>query len=182
MSEILYYSNYCDKCIQLLQLLNKSEVKKNINFLCIDQRIKNSNGTQDILLKNGSRIQLPDIITRVPALLLPNKGYQVLFGEQIYQHLQPQEITNMNTATQNQGEPDCYSFSNSGFSSVLSDKYSFLDMNSDDLSAKGNGGTRQMYNYSDILHNNTTIQTPPDTYTPDKINESDVEQYQKTRN
>ena len=56
----------------------------------------------------------------------------------------------MNQATKFQGEPDAFGFDSLGSYGVSSDAFSFLDMNSDDLSAKGNGGLRQMYNYSSI--------------------------------
>ena len=58
-------------------------------------------------------------------------------------------------------------------SGVISDNYSFWDMSSDDLSAKGSGGLKQMYNYAVPETNSSTIETPPDTYVPDKIG-SDV--------
>jgi hypothetical protein len=38
---------------------------------------------------------------------------------------------------------------------VISDNYSFLDQSSDDLSAKGSGGLRQLYNYATIDFNQT---------------------------
>jgi hypothetical protein len=38
---------------------------------------------------------------------------------------------------------------------VMSDNYSFLDQSSDDLSAKGSGGLRQLYNYATIDFNQT---------------------------
>ena len=39
---------------------------------------------------------------------------------------------------------------NSLNSNIMSDNYSFLDQTSDDLSAKGDGGMRQLYNYATI--------------------------------
>ena len=35
---------------------------------------------------------------------------------------------------------------------ILSDQYSYLDMDADALSAKGDGGVRQMHNYVTINH------------------------------
>ena len=40
MSNVLYYSNYCEKCKRLLQILAKSDCKKDMHFLCIDKRSK----------------------------------------------------------------------------------------------------------------------------------------------
>ena len=45
------------------------------------------------------------------------------------------------------------------------------------LSAKGNGGLRQMYNYATINHNDK-IETPPDDYVPDKVNEDSLKNYE----
>ena len=83
MSCILYYSKYCEVSKKYLQLISKSSSQNDIHFICIDKRVKDGNKTY-IVLENGQKIILPDNITRVPALLLLNKGYQVLYGEQIY--------------------------------------------------------------------------------------------------
>jgi len=48
--------------------------------------------------------------------------------------------------------------------------------------AKGNGGMRQMYNYSTIDYSNTgKIETPPDNYAPDKVGQVSLEQLQQNR-
>ena len=73
-----------------------------------------------------------------------------------------------NIATMNNGEPAAFSLGSLSMSGVNSDNYSFWDMSSDDLSAKGNGGLKQMYNYA-IPDNDSSIETPPDNYVPDKI-------------
>jgi hypothetical protein len=86
MSSILYYSKYCEVSKKYLQTLSKSNVQKDIHFICIDKRVKESNKTY-IILDNGQKIILPENVTRVPALLLLNQGYTVLYGEQILQHL-----------------------------------------------------------------------------------------------
>ena len=41
MSCILYYSNYCEKCKNILRLVGKSELKDDIHFICIDKRFRN---------------------------------------------------------------------------------------------------------------------------------------------
>ena len=43
MSTILYYSNYCEHSRKLLQSLSKTDIKKDIHFICIDKRVKDSN-------------------------------------------------------------------------------------------------------------------------------------------
>ena len=55
----------------------------------------------------------------------------------------------------------------------LSDVYSYLDMSADELSAKGNGGLRQMHRYM-ALGASQSIATPPDDYTADKVGTVDI--------
>ena len=40
MSEILYYSNYCNHCKELLLKLSKTEKRNEMHFICIDKRVK----------------------------------------------------------------------------------------------------------------------------------------------
>ena len=151
MSCILYYSKYCEVCKKYLQLLSKSDVQKDIHFICIDKRVKDAGGKTFIILENGQKIILPENVTKVPALLLLNQGYQVLYGEQILQHLKPRQQEQIKQATQNNMEPMAFSLGGSGsFGDVVSDHYSFLDQEPDELRAEGNGGMRQMHNYVDL--------------------------------
>jgi len=150
MSCILYYSKYCEVSNKYLQLLSKSDVKKDIHFICIDKRMKDGNKTY-IILENGQKIILPENITKVPALLLLNQGYQVLYGEQILQHLKPRQQEEVRVATKNNMEPMAFSLGSfGGFGNIVSDQYSFLDQHPDELKADGNGGMRQMHNYVDL--------------------------------
>ena len=77
MSSILYYSKYCETSKKYLQLLSKSNVQKDIHFICIDKRVKEANNKTYIILDNGQKIVLPENVTKVPALLLLNQGYAV---------------------------------------------------------------------------------------------------------
>jgi hypothetical protein len=124
-------------------------VQKDIHFICIDKRVKDANNKTYIVLENEQKIILPENVTRVPALLLLTQGYHVLYGEQILQHLKPQQQVEVKKATQNNMEPMAFSFGG-GFSNIVSDQYSFLDQAPEDLEAKGNGGMRQMHNYVDL--------------------------------
>jgi hypothetical protein len=148
MSCILYYSKYCDVCKKYLQLLSKTNTQ-DIHFICIDKRVKDSNNKTYIILENGQKIILPENISKVPALLLLNQGYQVLYGEQILNHLKPRQHEEVRVATQNNMEPMAFSLGG-GFGSIVSDQYSFLDQDPDDMKADGNGGMRQMHNYVDL--------------------------------
>lgn len=179
MSSILYYSNYCDNCSKLLQFVSKLESKKDMHFINIDKRKKGQNGATYVILENGQEILLPPTITKVPALLLLNKGHHVMFGKDINQHLDSQNNHHTNEIVKMNGEPLAFSLNGDSFG-VASDNFSFLDQNPDDLSAKGNGGMRQTHHYADIEYNGS-IETPPDTYTPDKIGEVSMEQLQNQR-
>jgi len=149
MSTILYYSNYCEHSKKLLQSLSKLNIHQDIHFICIDKRVKDTNGKMFIVLENGQKIIMPENVNRVPALLLLNQGYQVLYGESILQHLKPKQEVAVRQATQNNMEPMAFSFGG-GFGDVVSDQYSFLDQDPESLKAGGNGGLRQMHNYVDI--------------------------------
>jgi hypothetical protein len=162
MSYILYYSKYCEVSKKYLQILSKSNAQKDIHFVCIDKRTKDSNNKTFIILDNGQNIILPDNVTRVPALLLLNQGYSVLYGEKILEFLKPKQEVEVRKATKNNMEPMAFSFGG-GFGDIVSDQYSFLDQAPEDLEAKGNGGMRQMHNYVDLNYSDSvSMQTPTD--------------------
>ena len=169
MSSILYYSNFCDPSKKLIQMISKSKIKDEIHFVCIDKRVAGNDGATYVVLENNQQMILPPTITRVPALLLLNRGHQVLFGDQIYQHIQPKEVEFNNQATNNNMEPLAFSLTEMGGNS---DVYSYLDMTPDDLSAKGDGGSRIMHNYVSI-NTMDKIETPPEDYVSEKLS-SDV--------
>ena len=151
MSSILYYSNFCEHSKKLLETISKTNNSKDIHFICIDKRVKEANNKTYIILENEQKIILPENVTRVPALLLLTKGYQVIYGEQILEHLKPRQEVEVRQATQNNMEPMAFSLGGGGsFGDIVSDQYSFLDQAPEDLEAKGNGGMRQMHNYVDL--------------------------------
>lgn len=182
MSSILYYSNFCDHSKKLLQSLSKFEMKKEIHFICIDKRIQEGN-KMFIILQNGQKIIMPENITKVPALLLLDQNYKVLYGEMINDFFKPKQQIAVKQATNNNFEPSAFSFGSGGSVGISSDNYSFLDMDSSSLSATGNGGLRQMHNY--IGYNDTfNISTPVDEYDykSTKISEDlTIEQLQQQR-
>ena len=184
MSCIIYYSTHCNNSKAVLTALSKSQVSNDIHFLCIDKRVKSATGAWHIVTEGGEKVLLPPQVNRVPALLLLNKGHMVLYGDQILQHFQPKNTALNNEATGFNGEPNAFALGResmgSGFG-VASDNYSFLDQSADELSAKGNGGMRQLYNYAtiDVVDK---IETPPDNYSPDKVGGVSLEQLQKQRN
>ena len=194
MSCILYYSNYCQHSTKLLQNITKMSVDKQIHFICIDNREQNQ-GKTFIIMKDGSKMIMPENVTKVPALMLLNDNYKVIYGESIISYinrLRPQEPSNQvstqmhqnqnlsNNSSFNQ-EPSCFSFSNTG-SFINSDNYSFLDMDADALGTKGDGGMRQMHNYVSLADNGQ-ISTPSDEfeYKTERQGEMTMEAYQAQR-
>ena len=180
MSSILYYSNFCEKCKQLLQSISQSGLQDNMHFVCIDTRVTRENGANYIVLENGQEILLPPTVTKVPALLLLNKGHHVLFGDEITQHIEPKKEALKVAATQQNGEPEAFSLMGAGGFGVASDNFSFLDQDSESLSAKGDGGMRQAHHYASINYHDD-IDTPPDNYAPDTIGSDTTEKMQQQR-
>ena len=180
MSTILYYSNYCEPSKKLLQTVSKTQMAKDIHFICIDNRVKDQNGKIFIVLQNGQKIIMPENVTKVPALLLLNQNYKVVYGDDIYKHFKPTQQVQVQQATRNNMEPTAFGFGGgSGLFScgIASDNYSFLDQNDDELSVKGNGGLRQMHNYVALNDSmNLTMHLPQDDteYKTDKIKDGEM--------
>jgi hypothetical protein len=183
MSSILYYSNFCDHSKKLLQTVSKTQVSKDIHFICIDKRERDQNGKVNIILENGQKIIMPENVTKVPALLLISDGFKVLYGDNIYSHLKPKHETATRQATNNNMEPMSFSLGGSGGFGIMSDQYSFLDQDSDALSSKGDGGLRQMHNYVTLAHSDIiTTLTDDHKYNQDKVPESmTIEKLQQMR-
>ena len=151
MSSILYYSNFCEHSKKLLQSISKTQLGKDIHFMCIDKRVSEG-GKIYIVLETGQKILLPENVAKVPALLLLNNN-QILYGDNIYNHFKSKQEVVTKQVTQNNMEPMAFSLGGSGgFSGVTSDQYSFLDMEPESLTAKGDGGMRQMHNYVQLNH------------------------------
>ena len=190
MSCILYYSNFCEPSKKLLQMVTKTQNTNDIHFICIDKRVKDTNGKVFIVLQNGQKIVMPENVTRVPALLLLNQNYKVIYGDDIYRHLKPQVQQQVKVATKNNMEPVTYQ---DGFGSfggfgggVVSDNYSFLDQSDTELSVKGEGGLRQIHNYVTLNESmNVSMSLPSDDveYKTDKLKEGEtsVESLQRRR-
>lgn len=189
MSSILYYSNFCEPSKKLLQTISKTQNKKDIHFICIDKRIKDADGKIYIVLHNEQKIIMPENVTRVPALLLLNQNYKVIYGDDIYKHLRPQTQAQVQQATKNNMEPVTFQDgfgSFSGFGGIVSDNYSFLDQTDNDLGVKGEGGLRQMHNYVSLNESmNISMPLPQDDtdYKTDKMKDGEmsVESLQRKR-
>ena len=160
MNNIIFYSNYCENSKKVLTELTKTQLKEELYYICIDKRRKAPNGAIYIILENGQEIIMPPTVTVVPCLLLIKDGHKTVTGSEIITYFQPKQQEINNQVTQNNGEPLAFSLGSANFG-VASDNYSFWDMTDDELSAKGNGGLRQMYNYATPDYANT-IDTPED--------------------
>ena len=190
MSCILYYSNFCEPSKKLLQTVSKTQNINNIHFVCIDNGVKDSNGKVFIILQTGQKLLMPENVTRVPALLLLNQNYKVIYGDDIYKHLKPQVAQQVKQATKNNMEPINFQDgfgSFGGFSGgIVSDNYSFLDQSDSELSVKGDGGLRQIHNYVTLNDSmNLSMKLPQDDfeYKTDKLKEGEmsVEALQRRR-
>ena len=182
MTSVFYYSNFCEHSRKILQKISKTDVAKNVHFLCIDKRITDKSGKTFIITENQQQIILPNIITKVPALMNLN-NFSVTFGDDIYFQLKPAEEVAVQKATQNNMEPMSFSMSSNMFG-IVSDQYSFLDMDSESLNARGDGGLRQMHNYASLSHTDASNRPAQANveYKSDKLSDSvTIEKLQKER-
>jgi hypothetical protein len=169
--DILYYSNYCLHSKKILQYLAKESLTNQLNCICIDRRTRDpKTGQIYIILENGKQLMMPPNVHSVPAMLLVKENFRVILGEEIIQYLQPKVKKQNAIATQNQGEPMGYILnqSNNGMS-IVSEQFTYYNMSPEELSAKGKGAGRQMYNYVSANDDTYSIPTPPDNYRPDKL-------------
>ena len=169
--DILYYSNYCKHSQSIIQTLVKSNLTDKISFICIDKRKRDENsGNIVIILENGDRVMMPPNIHSVPSLLLIKEQYRVIEGDSIITHLHPEIRTNKLRESNIPTEPTGYMLNSySSGSNIMSEKFTSYSLTPDELSAKGNGERREMYNYISAKDNMNVINTPPDTYKPDKV-------------
>jgi len=170
--DVLYYSNLCKHSQTLLGILSKTNIHNKFYYVCIDKRVTEGNNV-NIILENGSKILLPSIIKNVPSLLLPNHGNRVLTGGEILTYI---ELNNTQSQSTGIDEPSPFALATNVSDNIASDKFSFLDMTDDDLTAKGGGGMRQMYNYVQ-LDMNPLIATPNEDYESDKMSSQDNSEY-----
>ena len=161
MPNILYYSTNCEHCRKLLTILSKNKYE-NTMFFSVDNR-ETVNEKTYLILSDGSRVLLPVHITQVPSLLIiddkTNKN-NLMTGKEILSFFEEK-------TEKKDEEPISYELKGQTCE-IASDTFSFLDMHSDELMACGNGGLKQMHNYTalDEIHK---IITPPDDYTPNTI-------------
>ena len=166
---ILYYSNYCKHSKGILDYLVKNDIAKTLNCICVDRRkVDPQNGQTHIILENGTTVLLPPNVYNVPCVLLIKENYRCVVGNEIKQLFQTQVSESQDFAFQGNGEPISFSL---GSKDIQSEQFTFFNASSEDLSAKGSGGMRPLYHYVPADGNIGSIQTPPDTYRPDKVSQ-----------
>jgi len=171
--DTLYYSNFCKHSQGVIQFLVKANLAEKMNFLCIDKRRKEGAAVM-IVLENGKTVPMPPHVHSVPALVL-GKGYTVVYGEDIVRQYQASggggggsggSVQHVKTVAT---EPMGVALA-TATSSFMSEPYTFYNLSTDELSAKGTGGRRQMYNFVSASHATPgSIPTPAETYRPDKV-------------
>ena len=169
--DILYYSNYCKHSQKVIQTLVKANMSDKISFICIDKRTQDNKTNQTyITLENGGKVIMPPNIQGVPSLLIVKHGYKVIVGDEIIKHYH-ETLKNVNASQiKNTGEPSAfYLGKSSGGSNIMSEQYTMYNLTPDELSAKGVGGKRQLYNYVPADDNIQFINTPEDNYQADKV-------------
>lgn len=172
--DVLYYSNYCPNSQKVLQYITKCGLIEKLNCICIDKRFRDPNtGQITVQLENGKKILMPPNVHSVPALLLVKKNYNAVFGGEIITYLAPIVKNATPDSIQMNGEPMGISLStSSGGTNIVSEQYTAYGASPEELSAKGNGGNRPMYNYVSANIDAFNIPTPPDSYRPDKVGQN----------
>ena len=180
----LYYINHCKHTKRILDFFVKNNLTEKVSFICIDKRKQDPNtGQIYVILQNGTQILLPPNVHSVPALLLTKQSYSVVLGDEIMSRFSDTIHQSNHLATQGYGEPIGISLASASIGSVTSEQYTNYNATPQELSAKGMGGSRQLYNYVSANGSMATIQTPPDTYRPDKVAQNvTVDSLQQLRN
>ena len=180
--DLLYYSNYCKHSKNVLDYLVKNDIIKSLHSICVDRRkIDQQTGQVHVILENGNSVLLPPNVHSVPCLLLIKENYRCISGQDIIQNFKGDVQDNNLIATNGNGEP--FGFSLGGSKDIQSEAFTFFNASPDELSAKGNGVSRSLYNYVPANGNIPSIETPPDNYKPNKISEDvTVDKIQNERN
>lgn len=175
MSYILYYSTNCRNCDKIMNELARTELQKNIHFVCIDRRVKRNEHTY-VQMENGEEVLLPRNVTKVPALLLLQENNRVIFGNAIYNLFMP----DVNKNVKKEAKMDLpREFGTLGMLSsncnVQSASYGMLDEGDED------GVSQNGYYVSALYDNIEQIETPDEDYIPDKLNEDSMKRYKEER-
>jgi hypothetical protein len=181
---LLFFSDLCKHSKELLGNMKHKNIIDKVQLICIDNRYIENNITH-IHLNQKQAMPLPPMITCVPTLcIMPN--YEILKGQEIIEYFAPMSKNIEDEREKISLEPNAFSLESetNGSFGVSSDSFSYWDTNSDDLSAQGSGGTRQMYTYAAVENTNNhseQIYTPSED-TGDKPAPVTLDQIQQQRN
>ena len=169
--DILYYSNYCQHSQKIVNTLVKGNMKDKISFICIDKRFQDPTTKRTyITLEDSKKVLLPPNVHSVPTLLLGTQNYRSIMGDDILKHYHGDMKKKSVTFSKQVSEPSGFKLGGSiGGVNIISEKYTMYNLSSDELSAKGAGGNRSMHNYVTTDNDILFIETPEDSYVPDKI-------------
>lgn len=181
--DILYYSNHCKHSKKILQFFVNNNLTDQLNFICIDKRKQDpQTGQIYIILENGTQILLPPNVHSVPALLLVKQNYNAILGDDILAKFQEKIKTQNNIATLGNGEPVGVALDSVRIGTVISEQFTPYGATPEELSTKSKSN-RPLYNYVSANSDGSMINTPPDTYRPDKVSESvTIDTLQQIRN
>lgn len=177
---LLYFSQYCKYSKALLEELNKKNLIHKVELISIDQRYVKENIIY-IILSNNQHMPLPPMIQSVPALcILPN--HEILKGNQIIHYFNPisKNISEERNKLELEPNPFSITLETTGSFGVSSDHFSFWDSDETELSASGNGGTKQMYDYVSVEHKDEQIYTPQEETTKQPINMEQIQQQRQS--
>lgn len=159
---ILFYSNQCKHCNILLETIAKHDKNNIVKTISVDTMINNG-------------YDINKMIHSVPALVIPKENKinneEILYGKQVFDHLllpnrgalftydnntrlnketkDSQENTVFTQEVENQNEPSAFTLGSS-----MSDKFSSLDENSDNLLKDKNYSWELLTNTNNDIENN----------------------------
>jgi len=144
-TSLLFYSNYCQHCKNIIKVVTNSPVKDSIKYICIDSK--------------SIREKLPNYINNVPTLVVAQTNH-IFVGDEILNWLQmnQQNITQQEHKKEKQLTENINDNINPYLNcemSNFSDNYSFLNI---DTSTKGNGGLTMIHNFESIQPNENISQ------------------------
>lgn len=160
IKHLVFFSHYCKHSTSVLNQLNTKQLMDKVNLICIDNRYIKDNVTY-VVVEENNHMALPPMIQSVPTMcILPN--HEVLKGNQIMHYFQPISNNISEEREKINLEPNPFDFKGqtTGGCGVSSDNFSFWDSTHDELSASGNGGTKQMYDYVSVDQQDEQIYTP----------------------
>ena len=85
-SPLFYYSTFCKHSEEILRYISHSTIKDSIHFMNVDNRY-NIKGDTYIRIQDKYDVMLPQQIKAVPSLVLPDKGNEVVFGNEIKEYI-----------------------------------------------------------------------------------------------